>query len=376
MPAEVYEIECLVIGAGVVGLACAAELARLGRDVLVVEAAPAYGTGVSARNSEVIHAGIYYPTDSMRRRFCVDGRRKLYAYAASRNIAHRKCGKLIVATTMSEEAKIAELYERACANEVENMSLLTGKQARDLEPNLHCVGAALSPESGIVDARGLMTSLLGDLESAGGALVLNTPFIGAAVRQQDFEIRIGGDQPSRIRCRALINAAGLNAQRVARNIEGLASANVPELKLAKGNYFRCAGKPAFTRLIYPAPVEGGLGVHLTLDLGAGMRFGPDVEWLSSSDPDAVDYNVDPQRGEAFYAAIRRYWPALQDGALAPDYCGCRPKLSGPGEATADFRVDGAAVHKIQGLVNCFGIESPGLTASLAIAEHAARLVAR
>ncbi|MFT3729164.1 MAG: NAD(P)/FAD-dependent oxidoreductase [Terricaulis sp.] len=372
MSDDVYEIECLVVGAGVVGLACAAAIARLGHDVLVVEAASAIGTGVSARNSEVIHAGIYYPTNSVRRRLCVEGRRKLYAYAASHNVAHRKCGKLIVATAAAEEAQIAALHQRALDNDVEGMSLLTGAEARALEPNLNCVAAAFSTETGIVDAHGLMTALRGDLESAGGAVALNAPVLGGAMRDGgDFEIRVGGAQPALARCRVLINAASLQAQRVAASIEGMPAAHIPPLTLVKGNYFGCAGRPAFSRLIYPAPVEGGLGVHLTLDLGGRMRFGPDVEWLAVNDPDSVDYTVDPRRGDAFYAAIRRYWPALADGALTPDYSGCRPKLSGPGQTAADFRIDGAEVHGVRGLVNLFGIESPGLTSSLAIAEDVA-----
>jgi L-2-hydroxyglutarate oxidase LhgO len=373
--ADLYESECLVIGAGVVGLACAAELARRGREVLLVDAADAIGTGVSSRNSEVIHAGIYYPTGSLRHRFCVAGRRKLYFYLAARNLSYRKCGKLIVACEIAEEAEIGALYRRALENGVENMSLLTGDEARALEPNLSCRAAAFSAETGIVEAHALMRSLQGDLESAGGTLALQTPILGGAVADGGFELRVGGSPPARVRCRILVNAAGLNAERAARSIDGVPEAHIPELKFAKGNYFSCAGKPAFSRLIYPAPVEGGLGVHLTLDFAGRMRFGPDVEWLSTRDPDAVDYHVDAGRAGAFYAAIRRYWPKLEDGALNPDFSGCRPKLSGPGEPAADFRIDGPAIHAIEGLVNLFGIESPGLTSSLAIAEHVADLLA-
>lgn len=374
MSDEVYDIECLVIGAGVVGLACAAELARRGHDVLIAEATGAFGAGLSARNSEVVHAGIYYPADSLRRRLCVEGRRKLYAYAATHGVAHRKCGKLIVATAPSEEVQIAALHQRALNNGVEGMSLLSGAQARAMEPNLQCVAAAWSEETGIVDAHGLMTALLGDVESGGGALALNAPVLGGVARADGFEIRIGGAQPARARCKVLINAASLHAQRVAQTIEGIPATSIPLLTLAKGNYFGCTAKPAFSRLIYPAPVEGGLGVHLTLDLGGRMRFGPDVEWLSTRDPDQVDYAVDARRGDAFYAAIRRYWPSLPDNALTPDYSGCRPKLSGPGEPAADFRIDGPEAHGVAGLVNLFGIESPGLTSSLAIAEEVATRV--
>jgi L-2-hydroxyglutarate oxidase LhgO len=311
----------------------------------------------------------------MRQRLCVEGRRKLYAYLASRNVAHRKCAKLIVATTTAEEGEIAALYQRALDNDVETMSRLTGEQARASEPNLNCTAALLSGEPGIVDAHGLMTALLGDLEAAGGALALNAPVLGGSLRVGGgFEIRVGGAQPALARSNVLINAASLNAQRIARSIEGVPAAHIPQLTIAKGNYFSCAGKPAFTHLIYPAPVEGGLGVHLTLDLGGRMRFGPDVEWLATDDPDEVDYTVDARRSASFYDAIRRYWPGLKDGALTPDYSGCRPKLSGPGQPAADFRIDGPETHGVAGLVTLFGIESPGLTSSLAIGELAARLV--
>jgi L-2-hydroxyglutarate oxidase LhgO len=369
MSGDVYEIECVVIGAGVVGLACAAALARAGREVLVLEAAAGIGTGVSSRNSEVIHAGIYYPTGSLKHRLCVRGRRLLYPYLATRGVAHRKCGKLIAATSEAEEAQFTALYQRAVDNDVENIALLTGAEARALEPNLSCTAALISPETGIVDSHGLMLALLGDLENAGGGIVFSSPLLGGAVRADGaFDLRVGGESPAHLTCRVLINCAGLDAQRIARSIEGVPYEAIPQLLLAKGNYFGCAGRPAFSRLIYPAPVEGGLGVHLTVDLGGRTRFGPDVEWLDETDPAHVDYSVDPKRAESFYAAIRRYWPSLPDHALQPDYSGCRPKLSGRGAAAADFRIDGAERHGIDGLVNLFGIESPGLTSALAIAE--------
>ncbi|MEJ0059392.1 MAG: NAD(P)/FAD-dependent oxidoreductase [Terricaulis sp.] len=369
MSGDVYEIECVVIGAGVVGLACAAALARAGREVLVLEAAAGIGTGVSSRNSEVIHAGIYYPTGSLKHRLCVRGRRLLYPYLEARGIAHRKCGKLIAATSEAEEAQFAALHQRALDNDVENIAFLTGAEARALEPNLNCTAALISPETGIVDSHGLMLALLGDLENAGGSIVFSSPLLSGAVRADSaFDLRIGGENPAELRCQVLINAAGLDAQRIARSIEGTPAEAIPDLILAKGNYFGCAGKPAFSRLIYPAPVEGGLGVHLTVDLGGRTRFGPDVEWLDETDPARVDYHVNPARAESFYAAIRHYWPGLPDGALQPDYAGCRPKLSGRGAAAADFRIDGVERHGIEGLVNLFGIESPGLTSALAIAE--------
>ncbi len=372
--ADVYDIDCLVIGAGAVGLACAAALARRAREVLVVEATSAIGSGISSRNSEVIHAGIYYPTGSLRHRLCVAGRRKLYAYAAARGVGYRKCGKLIVATSPQEETQIAALHQRALENGVEGMRPLTEKQAKDLETRLHCIAAVLSEETGIIDSHGYMLALQGDLEANSGVVAFDAPVLGGRALSGGFEVRIGGAAPALVKCKVVINAAGLHAQSVARAIEGVSSETVPPLVLAKGSYFGCTGAPAFKRLIYPAPVEGGLGVHLTLDLAGQMRFGPDVEWLTGDDCAGVDYAVDPQRAQAFYAAIRRYWPALPDGALTPAYAGCRPKLSGPGQPAADFRIDGPALHGIEGLVNLFGIESPGLTASLAIGDYAADLV--
>lgn len=371
MSGDLYQADCVVIGAGAIGLACAVELARRGREVLVLEAAGVIGTGTSSRNSEVIHAGLYYATGSLKHRLCVEGRRKLYAYLAARGVAHAKCGKLVVATAPEEEAQIAALHRRAIENEVENVTLIGGGEARALEPALACVSALVSAETGIVDSHGYMLALRGELESLGGAIAFNAPALRGAAVRGGFELEVGGAHRARIRCASLVNAAGLEAQRVASSLEGLSAAHTPPLVLAKGAYFGCAGKPAFTRLIYPAPVDGGLGVHLTLDLAGRMRFGPDVEWLDETDPARVDYSVDPARAEGFYAAIRRYWPALPHGALTPDYAGCRPKLSGPGQASADFRIDGPETHGLEGLVNLFGIESPGLTASLAIAEEVA-----
>ncbi|MGH6950597.1 MAG: NAD(P)/FAD-dependent oxidoreductase [Vitreimonas sp.] len=374
MSGDVYEIDAVVVGAGAVGLACAAELARRGREVMVLEAADCIGSGTSSRNSEVIHAGLYYPTGSLKHRLCLAGRRQLYDHLSARGVGHRKCGKLVVATSAAEEGQIAALYQRALANDVEGVSLLTANEARAMEPNLACLSALLSAETGIVDSHGYMLALLGELEERGGGLALNTPVLrGRALVGGGFELDVGGAAPATIVCRTLVNAAGLGAQRVARAIEGVPTETIPPLVLAKGSYFGCAGKPAFTRLIYPAPVDGGLGVHLTLDLAGRMRFGPDVEWLDQNDPAKVDYGVDARRGEGFYAAVRRYWPAMPDGALSPDYAGCRPKLSGRGEPAADFRVDGPERHGLEGLVNLFGVESPGLTSSLAIAAMTADL---
>ncbi|MBC7770499.1 MAG: NAD(P)/FAD-dependent oxidoreductase [Phycisphaerales bacterium] len=367
-------MDAVIIGAGAVGLACAAELSRRGREVLIVEAADCIGSGVSSRNSEVIHAGLYYPTGSLKHTMCVRGRRKLYNYAAARGVAHKKCGKLIVAADAAEEAQIAALHRRALENDVENVTLMSGAAAIALEPNLACVAALNSAETGIIDSHGYMLALLGEVEANGGSLVLNAPVVrGRALQHGGFEIDIGGEAPATVQCRVLINSAGLSAQRVAGAIEGVPADAIPPLVLAKGSYFGCAGRAAFTRLIYPAPVEGGLGVHLTLDLGGRMRFGPDVEWMDHHDPAKVDYSVDPGRADGFYETIRRYWPAMPDEVLTPDYVGCRPKLSGRGQAAADFRLDGAEIHGLPGLVNLFGIESPGLTSSLALAEFAADL---
>lgn len=372
MGGEVHQIDAVVVGAGAVGLACAAELARRGRDVLVLEAAGCIGSGTSSRNSEVIHAGLYYPTGSLKHTMCVRGRRMLYAYLAARGVAHRKCGKLIVAASAAEEEQFAALHRRAEENGVENVATLTGAEAMAMEPNLACVSALLSAETGIIDSHGYMLALLGEIESRGGALALHAPVLRArALTAGGFEVETGGGNAATLRCRVLVNVAGLGAQRVASTIEGVPAETIPPLVLAKGSYFGCAGRPAFSRLVYPAPVDGGLGVHLTLDLAGRMRFGPDVEWLDQHDPARVDYSVDPRRAESFYAAIRRYWPGLPDGALTPDYAGCRPKLSGRDERGADFRIDGAETHNLPGLVNLFGIESPGLTASLALAELAA-----
>ncbi len=369
MQLDTYEVEAAIIGGGAVGLACAAALARNGTETILLEAGAALGAETSARNSEVIHAGLYYPTGSLKHRLCVIGRRRLYPYLARHGVAHKKCGKLIVATNQAEIAQIESIAARAHANGVENMRLLSGAEARAIEPNLNATAALLSSETGVFDSHGYMLALRGEIEHWGGAVLTHAPVLRGAIEADGgFVLEIGGPNPARLRCKWLVNAAGLHAQAVARTLAGLDAQFIPDLILAKGSYFGCAGASAFTRLIYPAPVDGGLGVHLTLDLNGRMRFGPDVEWLDSSDPQTIDYRVDAARGDSFYAAIRRYWPSLKDDALTPDYSGCRPKLSGPGAPAADFRIDGAETHGQAGLVNLFGIESPGLTSSLAIAE--------
>ncbi|MCP1537020.1 NAD(P)/FAD-dependent oxidoreductase [Methylorubrum extorquens] len=359
-------MEALVVGAGVVGLAIARALALRGTAVIVAEAAEAIGTGVSARSSEVIHGGMYYPPGSLRARHCVEGRRRLVEFCESHGVPYRLCGKLIVATHEAERPALETILSRGAENGVEGLTWCERAEALALEPALSCVAALHSPATGIVDSHALMLALLGDVEDAGGVLALNTPIEAAERRDGRWEVRFGGAAPDVLQVDCLINAAGLGAQALARRIEGVAADGIPRQVLAKGSYFGCSGRPAFTRLIYPAPVEGGLGIHLTLDLAGRMRFGPDVEWV-----DAPDYAVDPGRAERFEAAIRRYWPGLPDGRLMPDYAGVRPKLSGPGEPAADFRIDGPGEHGWPGLVQLFGIESPGLTSALSLAEAVA-----
>ena len=364
------ELDVVVIGAGVVGLAIARVLALRGREVVVLEADSAIGTATSSRNSEVIHAGIYYPCDSLKARFCVAGRDRLYAYCAERGIAHRRCGKLIVATRPAQEPALESLLAQANANGVHDLARITAEQARGMEPALHCTAALLSPSTGIVDSHGLMVALLADAENAGASLVLRSPVVAGAVDAGHLDVEVGGSDPVRIRARTLVNSAGLHAQRVAASLRGFPREHVPPTYYCKGNYFTLAGRPVFSHLIYPIPESAGLGVHVTLDLAGQMRFGPDVQWI-----DGIDYTVDPQRGDSFYAAIRTYWPGLPDGALVPGYSGIRPKLSGPGTPAPDFVVHGPRTHGVPGLVNLFGIESPGLTASLAIADHVCDLLA-
>lgn len=358
--------DTLVIGAGVVGLAIAAELARRGDAVIVAEAAGHIGTGVSSRNSEVIHAGMYYPAQSLKARHCIVGRRRLYDWCAARGVPHRRTGKLIVATNEAERAKIEAIHAQGNANGVEGLVLIDGDAARAMEPALACVAALWSPETGIVDSHALMLSLQGAIEDQGGAVAFHTPVERIARNNGAWQVAFGGAEPSEIAFDLVVNAAGLGAQAVAAATEGFPADRLPRRVLAKGHYFACAGRPAFTRLIYPAPVDGGLGIHLTLDMGGRMKFGPDVEWVETE-----DYTVDPTRAAAFAARIRSYWPGLPQGALVPDYAGIRPKISGPGEPAADFRVDGPAEHGLPGMVHLFGIESPGLTASLSLGEAVA-----
>jgi L-2-hydroxyglutarate oxidase LhgO len=357
-------VDCVVIGAGVVGLAVARALALAGREVIVVEAAEGIGTETSSRNSEVIHAGIYYPKGSLMARTCVDGRHLLYAYCAEHGVPHRNCGKLIVATDEAESEKLTEIKGRAEANGVEGMRLLTADEAIALEPNLHCRAALFSPATGIIDSHAYMLALQGDAEGCGAMFAFHSPVEAARVANAGIDLEVGGAEPMKLRCRLVVNAAGLHAPTLAKKIVGLPSDRVPTAYYAKGNYFTLTGRSPFSRLIYPVPVPGGLGVHITVDMGGQAKFGPDVEWI-----DGIDYTVDPHRADKFYAAVRRYWPALKDGALQPGYAGIRPKIVPQGAPAQDFTLQGPAEHGVPGLINLFGIESPGLTASLALAEQ-------
>ncbi len=359
-------MQVLVIGAGLVGLAVARAAAQRGHDVIVAEAENAIGTGVSSRNSEVIHAGMYYPTGSLRGRHCVEGRRLLYAFCESHGVPHRRCGKLIVATSDAETAKVEQIAAQGRINDVEDLTMLTAAEARALEPQLACTAALLSPQTGIIDVHSYMLALVGDIEDAGGAIAFNTPVTGAVRKDEQWLVAFGGGDAGEAAFDAVINCGGLSAQTIAQSMSDYPSDRVPRRVLAKGNYFTYAGKPAFSHLIYPTPVTGGLGVHVTLDLAGRMRFGPDVEWI-----DEEFYPVDAKRADAFYDRIRTYWPALKDGTLTPEYSGIRPKLTGPGEPAADFLIDSPAEHGLPGLVQMFGIESPGLTSSLSLAEYVA-----
>jgi L-2-hydroxyglutarate oxidase LhgO len=359
-----YDFDAVVVGAGAVGLACAYALAARGRSVVVLDKGEAIGQGISSRNSEVIHGGLYYPTDSLKARFCVDGRRRLYRFLDAHGVAFARCGKLVVASEPGQVERVEAIARQARANGVEGIRLLTGAEARALEPELRAEMALASPESGIFDSHGYMLALVGEIEDRGGAVVVATPFEGAAAMAGGgFRVRAGGAQPTGLACRLLVIAAGLGAQAAAARIEAYPVDRIPALHFGKGVYFALQGRPPFQRLIYPPPIEGALGVHYRRDLGGQARFGPDLAFV-----DHEDYSVDPARAAGFAAYIRRFWPGLPEGALVPDYAGIRPKLHGPDEPQPDFRLDGAAQHGIEGLVALFGIESPGLTSSLAIGE--------
>ncbi|HJU19476.1 MAG TPA: NAD(P)/FAD-dependent oxidoreductase [Stellaceae bacterium] len=361
------EIECVVIGAGVIGLAAARALALAGRSVLILDRAPTIGFETSSRNSEVIHGGLYYPEGSLKARSCVAGRHRLYAYCREHGVPHARLGKLIVATDQAEIGGLERIAAAARANGVLDLEWLDAASVRRLEPEISCVAALLSPSTGIIDSHALMLAFQGEAEAAGAMTVLRTLVEGGRVCEGGFELAIGGAEPTALRCRILVNAAGLYAPALARAIAGIPPPTIPPAYFCRGVYFTLAGRAPFRHLIYPVPVPGGLGTHLTLDLAGQARFGPDIEWVATA-----DYAVDPVRGNSFYAAVRRYWPGLRGGALQPGYAGIRPKISGPGEPAADFVVQGQAVHGVPGLVNFYGIESPGLTASLSLADEAMR----
>jgi L-2-hydroxyglutarate oxidase LhgO len=365
----VDRVDAVVIGAGVVGLAIGRALASHGLETLVLERESGVGTGTSSRNSEVIHAGLYNPAGWLKTRLCVRGRELLYAYCESHGVPFRRCGKLVVATADAQGPALQRIAAQAVANDVTDLRVLSAAEAHALEPALHCVAALHSPSTGIIDSHALMLALQGDLEAAGGWLAVQSPVLAVACRPDGFVLQVGGPAPSELAARIVVNAAGLWATELASRIDGPAPELRPPTHFAKGNYFSLATRSPFTRLIYPVPEPGGLGVHLTLDLAGQARFGPDVEWIAPASPAAIDYRVDAARGACFDADIRRYWPGLPEAALQAAYSGVRPKLSGPGEAAQDFMLQGPAEHGVAGLMNLYGIESPGLTASLALADE-------
>lgn len=362
-----FDFDAVVVGAGAVGLACGYALSRRGLVVAVLESGPIIGEGISARNSEVVHGGLYYPTGSLKARLCVQGRRALYEFLDAHKVAYDRCGKLVVATSADEVGRLDGILEQAQTNDVEDMARLTKGEALALEPQLQCEEALVSPQSGVFDSHGYMLALQGEIEAAGGTVVTSTPFEAARpLEGGGFSIRAGGEQPTTLTARLLVTAPGLSAQAVAAQIEGFPQEKIPPLHYGKGVYFRLSGKAPFSRLIYPPPIPGALGTHYRRDLGGQAVFGPDLEYV-----DHIDYGVDPARAGEFYRYIRKFWPGLPDGALAPDYAGIRPKLHGPGEPQPDFQIDGPEFHGLAGLVTLFGIESPGLTSSLAIGEEVA-----
>ena len=362
------KIDCIVIGAGVIGLAVARRLALAGREVIVLEKAEGIGTETSSRNSEVIHAGHYYATDSLKARLCVAGNRALYRYCAERHIPHKRLGKIIVATDQDEIATLEKYVKQGKINGVNDLAWITPAQVREMEPNVHCVAAIHSPSTGLVDGHALMLAYQGDLESAGGTVVFYSPVESGVVNGDGVLLNVGGKEPMTIQCNLVVNSAGLYAQEIAKTIKGIPPETIPNLYYAIGHYFTVTGKPAFTHLIYPVAVAGSLGLHVALDLAGQVRFGPDIEYI-----DRIDYSFRTSLSTKFYDSIRRYYPDLKDNSLQPGYTGIRPKLHGPGAPAADFVIQGKRDHGIDGLINLYGIESPGLTSSLAIADYAHQL---
>ena len=361
-------VDCVVIGAGVVGLAAARRLAMAGREVILLEAADMIGTGTSSRNSEVIHAGIYYPTGSFKAQACVAGKQWLYRYCPEHGVPHARIGKVIVATEESQVPRLVALRELAAANGVPDLEWLDAAAVKRMEPAVRAVAGLFSPSTGVIDSHGLMLAYQGDAEAHGAMIAFCAPVEGGAVTPEGILLRVGGAEPMALLCRTVVNSAGLHAPQLATSIEGMPRELIPRAYCAKGNYFSVAGRQPFTHLVYPMPEASVLGVHVTLDLAGQCRFGPDLEWV-----DRLDYEVDPRRAERFYDAIRTYYPDLRDGSLQPAYSGIRPKIHGPGEPQPDFLLQGPNAHGVPGLVNLFGIESPGLTASPAIAEAVLRL---
>ncbi|MDE2402265.1 MAG: NAD(P)/FAD-dependent oxidoreductase [Burkholderiales bacterium] len=366
-----HEVDVAVVGAGVVGLAIAREMAQRGLETLVLESQQAIGTGASSRNSEVIHAGLYYPEGSLKARLCVQGKQRLYEFCESHGVAHQRCGKLLVATDDEQLPALDQLMTRAATNGVHDLQWLSATQAMALEPQLACTGAIVSPSTGIIDSHGLMLALQGDLQRAGGVVALSSPVHRISCGAGGHVLHVGGQDPTTLAAGIVVNAAGLWAPLLAQHTEGLNPALVPRARFCKGSYYALAGRTPFSRLIYPLPQDAWLGVHLTLDLGGQARFGPDVQWLPDAQAEPLDYAVEPSRANVFYAAVRRYWPGLPDGALLPAYSGIRPKIHACDEPAPDFLIQGPQDHGIEGLVNLFGIESPGLTSCLALADEVA-----
>lgn len=363
------KIDCAIIGAGVVGLAIARKLAMSGREVVILEAEDAFGTHTSSRNSEVIHAGIYYPTGSLKARLCVAGKKALYQYCAEHDVNHKRIGKVVVATGPEQITGLNQYSRQAAINGVDDLRPLSAGELAELEPAVRAIAGFLSPSTGIIDSHGLMLAYLGDAEQHGAALALASPVLSGSVSGSGIRLNVGGTESMAVDCNTVINSAGLNAQEIGRSIEGLPPQTIPPSFYAIGHYYTLAGAAPFKHLIYPVARQDWLGVHVTIDLGGQVKFGPDFGWI-----DGIDYRFDETRSQAFYEAIRRYYPGLRDGALHPGYTGIRPKICGPGGPAADFVIHGPRDHGIPGLVNLYGIESPGLTASLAIADYVSALL--
>ena len=365
------QIDAVVIGAGVVGLACARALALAGREVVVLDRAEAIGTETSSRHSEVIHAGIYYPTGSLKAKFCVEGKNKLYRYLEEHGVPFSRMGKLIVATSEDQIPALEQIKQRAHEAGVDDLFFMSHNEVTAIEPELRCVTALNSPSTGVLDSHSYMLALQGDAEERGVMIAIFAPVESGKVEEDGIELTVGGEFPAVLKAKTVINSAGIYAQSLIASFDGFPKDKVPPQYFCKGNYYTLSGcKAPFSHLIYPAPEQAGLGIHLTLDLAGQARFGPDVEWI-----DEVNYDVDPRRADSFYEAVRKYWPGLPDGALQPGYSGIRPKIQAPGEAAHDYMIQGPRDHGVPGLINLFGIESPGVTSSLAIADHVAELVA-